>query len=442
MKSNVLTVVSVAVAVSVCRGAVVVPTVSNVMVSSGNSGKVTVTYDLLDANGIVTCDFLTNGVSVGLQNATNLVGDVNKVVAVGNSKNIVWRPYEFWPDGVKIGVVSNVSVKVTAWPEKSPPDYMVVDLAEQSNSRIEYYQCAAAVPGGVTNNIYKTTKMVFRKIPAANATFRMGSPTIEIGRGKGASDAKWMIGGESPHLVSFTNDFYIGIYEVTHEQWKTVTGSYTPASFVATDGSILSPVVNVGRHHITGVYTSDVSAGNRFTYDWHSSFVGYFIRRTGLAYVTLPTDAEWEFACRAGEDAAFYWGGEAVTNESGVCEGLGDYAWYDANSDGMAHPVGLKRPNAWGLYDMSGNVSETTLDLVKETWLVNASGKLDPFMDYAEAGYQTFNGANLTRGGSWWGPAAECRSASRTAPNATWGFVGAPNGGAHIGFRLAMRLFQ
>ena len=171
--------------------------------------------------------------------------------------------------------------------------------------------------------------------------------------------------------------------------------------------------------------------------------------RTGVRGANLPSEAEWECACRAGGNSAFYWGGEAVTNENGVCEGLGDYAWYNANSGGTAHPVGLKKPNPFGLYDMEGNVSETVQDLPDEVWLVADRRAVDPVMLRTVPGYNGSTdwymswgtGANITRGGSYWGPAAECRSASRTAPKAAWAFNGAPNGGAHIGFRVAIRLY-
>jgi len=122
---------------------------------------------------------------------------------------------------------------------------------------------------------------------------------------------------------------------------------------------------------------------------WLSAKTGYFYR--------LPTEEEWEYACRAGSQTAYSYGDE-VSN-------LEEYAWYYDNSDDTYKEVGLKKPNAYGLYDMHGNVAEWTLNL------------------YTEHGYGTepnSNGFYTVRGGSWDDDADMLRSASRQSPSSNW----------------------
>jgi formylglycine-generating enzyme required for sulfatase activity len=126
----------------------------------------------------------------------------------------------------------------------------------------------------------------------------------------------------------------------------------------------------------------------------------------------LPTEAEWEYACRAGSKARFSFGDDDRQ--------LGDYAWFQANSSNSSHPVGQKKPNAWGLHDMHGNVGEWCLD-----WhgsYVDAPQK-DP------AGPR-FGQSRAVRGASWVNDPALCRTAYRD--------VGPPGDRGHIGFRVVV----
>lgn len=206
-------------------------------------------------------------------------------------------------------------------------------------------------------------------------TFEMGSLPEEPGRNA----------DESLHQVTLTKGFFISKYEVTQGQWKEVMGS-NPSLFTGDD----RPVENVS---------------------WHDA--QEFIRRLNDrgANVRLPTEAEWEYAARAGSRAAYHFGSTANL--------LGDYAWYAANSGGETHPVGSKRANAWGLYDMSGNVWEWCQDWAAVYPVGNVVDPTGPPSGSDKIG----------RGGSWGVDPTMCRSADRNAA--------APDvRGNDLGFRL------
>jgi formylglycine-generating enzyme required for sulfatase activity len=117
---------------------------------------------------------------------------------------------------------------------------------------------------------------------------------------------------------------------------------------------------------------------------------------TGKTY-RLPTEAEWEYACRAGTTTRYYFGDDASQ--------LGDYAWYDGNSQDKTHPVGQKKPNAWGLYDMSGNVWEWCED--------NWHSSYENAPRDGSAWLTNDNDYPILRGGSWYCDLSACRSAYR-----------------------------
>ena len=197
------------------------PNVSNVVLSQAvGSRRAYITYDLAGEAAVVTVDIQTNTmsdasgeyVSIGDANLHFMSGDVNKLVQTGEGHTILWRPDKAWP-GHAVDTPT-VRAVVTAWERDAPPDYMVCDL--QSNGCINYYTSEAALPDGpATNDIYKTTKLLMRRIHAANVVWTMGAANLNSHTTDGA---------ETPHSVTLTEDYYMGVFEITRGQLETASG--------------------------------------------------------------------------------------------------------------------------------------------------------------------------------------------------------------------------
>ena len=213
--------------------------------------------------------------------------------------------------------------------------------------------------------------------------FLMGSPDSD-------SNA---FGDEKPqHRVQITKPFYLGKHLVTQEQWQAVMGS-NPSYF------------KVPRNPVERVSWEDCQ-----------KFLGKLNGRAGNPAVRfqLPTEAQWEYACRAAMRTKYCFGNEESQ--------LGDYAWYDANSGGATYPVGEQRPNAWGLHDMYGNVWEWCADWFSDGYYAGSPAD-DPTGPAAGI-------SRVCRGGSWGCTTRFCRSAfrGRNAPG---------NRSGDLGFRVA-----
>ena len=186
---------------------------------------------------------------------------------------------------------------------------------------------------------------------------------------------------EAPaHRVVIKGPFYMGKYEVTQEEWYRVMGN-NPASFKTEKVGM-----NSRRHPVETVSWNDAQ-----------EFVKRLNAQSSGVVFRLPSEAEWEYAARAGTSTEYSFGDDPAQ--------LGDYAWYDGNSNNMTHSVGQKRPNDFGLYDMHGNVWEWVAD----TWHDNYNGAPTDGSVWGSLGNEK---ANL-RGGAWSNNSNNCRSASR-----------------------------
>ena len=237
-------------------------------------------------------------------------------------------------------------------------------------------------------------------IPAG--TFDMGSPNFERNR----------LADEGPvHKVKI-DSFWIGKFEITWDIFelfmlreldskKVLDGSEVKIDVDGISGAT-TPYVDMsfgmGSDGYPAISMTQLSA-SKFC-EWLSAMTGNYYR--------LPTEAEWEYACRAGSKTAYHFGDST--------EDLADYAWYESNSEGKYHKVGQKKPNDWGLHDMHGNVAEWTLD------------QYSPKTYYSYVGKTTKNPLNIAtklyprvvRGGSWMNPDYRLMSSSRLPSNKSW----------------------
>ncbi len=192
------------------------------------------------------------------------------------------------------------------------------------------------------------------------------------------------------HRVRITHPFYLGVYEVTQDEYKQVMRQ-NPSKFQVSDQQ---PVEQVSWLDAVKFCNALSEQEGRKPY---YRIEGDVVTLAGGRGYRLPTEAEWEYACRAGSSTRFPFGDDAA--------GLGDYAWYDKNSGQKTHAVGQKRPNAWGLHDMLGNVWEWCADGYDENYF-SSSPPADP-PGPAKARFR------VNRGGGWDGDPGTCRPAVR-----------------------------
>ena len=352
-----------------------------------------------------------------------------------------------------IGLFS-LTLTASAAPPKSTPGLVQEKPATDRFVKTDQgYMVAytATIPG---------TEVSFEMVPIPGGTFMMGSPAGEQGRNK----------DEGPQFKVKVVPFWMSKYENTWAEYKQfmvlyesfkgfdslrssladpkkraatlkliapletlknrVTEKDDPLDAVTTPTKLYDPsfTFELGERPRQPAVTMTQYAAKQYT-KWLSGMSGQFYR--------LPSEAEWEYAARAGAKTAYHFGDDAKK--------LGEYEWYADNGDDTTHDVGKKKPNAWGLYDMHGNVAEWTLDQYVEDAHARFKGKTVTAIK--SVAWPTKESPRVIKGGSWQDDAELCRAAARLAgegedwkaedpnlPLSPWWYTDDPTRG--IGFRL------
>lgn len=378
---------------------------------SRDTQKVHVSYTLSnqdDEPAYVVMDVLTNGVTIGLDKIKTF-GDSATVsqldgapVAVGTHE-IVWDARKDWRGNLS----TNAQVQLTAFYTNRFDIYMVVDLSGGPTATHYPVTYTTVEPDPGSDYSCISNKLWLKRVNAG--TFMMGSPSSEIGR----------LSNENQHEVTLTKPFFAGVFPVTAAQYALVTGvsrQLPNSNIYPDDRSVASLTPSIGATWIeirgedslqTWPSSNAVSPG---------SFMGILRAKTGIVGFDLPTEAQWEYTCRAGTTTAFNNGlngtvdGSVATAEE---PGLNAYAWYLAISGGVCHRVGQKLPNNWGLYDFHGCCWEWVLDCLKSD--LGTAAVTDPKTGYG----QGTNNNRVQRGGAYNQRSAYCRSAIRSNSAAT-----------------------
>ena len=287
---------------------------------------------------------------------------------------------------------SNVTFKVAC--ETTPAIYCVIDLAGGANASAYPITYLAEPPGGGFNvDAYKTSKIALRRIEPGS----------------------FLMCGQ--YNVTLTKPFFVGVFEVTQKQYSLVMGT-NPSEYTGDKRPVEKVSYDMIRGSSRGAYWPLSPAVDS------TSFIGKLQIRTGLNF-DLPTEAQWEYACRAGTPSAYNNGGNSETD----LKKLGRYTGNTSDGKGGNYSkhtlVGSYTPNTWGLYDMHGNVWEWCLDWYDRDLpgdVINPQGlSLGTYRSY--------------RGGSWSSPTASCASSYRASNASTF----AEN---FLGFRLARTLAE
>ena len=249
----------------------------------------------------------------------------------------------------------------------------------------------------------------FEMVPIPAGEFVMGSPAKEAAR---EAD-------EGPQLKVRIEPFWMGKHEVSWDEYdvwsfnldiqRRKLAGFKPTPLDKTADVVTRPTkpytdMTFGMGHNGYPAICMTQLGAKMYCRWLSAKTGHFYR--------LPTEAEWEYACRAGTTTAYHFGNDP--------EKLGDYAWYYDNSDEAYHKIGLKKPNPWGLYDMHGNVCEWVLDAYSAKHYSVFAQKPGPLRHLQLLRQSKKLYPRTVRGGSWDDDPEELRAANRIFSSEEW----------------------
>lgn len=232
----------------------------------------------------------------------------------------------------------------------------------------------------------------YKMVPIRGGSFQMGSGSTEKGRKN----------DEGPARLITVSAFWMGAFEVTHDQYGVF---YKEESL--SQGSKTDAVTRPTAQYIDLSWDMGKEGGypmNSMSMDAALMFCRWLYQQTGVFY-RLPTEAEWEYACRAGSKTSYFFGDDAGK--------LNEYAWFRNNAGNKYQKVGQKKPNPWGLYDMLGNLSEWVLDQYDENYFRSVQEK-DPLVPPGSRYPRS------VRGGSYLSAPGELRSAARAHSDPEW----------------------
>ena len=394
---------------------------------------VVVNYKLENHPGIVRMDVLTNGVSIGSEYLSTLTGSYSMTeddVIKPGSHTIRWRARKDWRGNLATNAVIRLSAYYTNQIYQIPGVYMKVDL-DGGQSATSYpvtytFTGPSTNQYGQANNTADMDRYLWlRRVGSTGpVTYTQGTTTY----GSLIDNAGT---AETVRSVTLSEGFFAGVFPVTHAQYVRVIDKNDNSKQSGVD---YAPVNYVSYADVRGAQGVDwPNTGHEKVGE--NSFLHVLRERTGLDGFDLPTEAQWEFFCRAGTDSDFndgsnlsptnYYIGSILVTNSQYDEHLVQLGWFGIeNKVGTGNAksaitVGQKKPNAWGLYDCHGNISEYCLDWYDS---LTASAVIDP--------HGPSSGDNrVVRGGSWRSSAKDCRSASRA-------LVPTSERGRTYGFRL------
>lgn len=350
--------------------------------------RVTVNYELSE-DAIVTASLASGGRTLA---APRVWGDVQAAVP-GGARSFSWTPAD-----ADDCVGHAVTFTVSAWDPADPPDYLVCDLDLGTRA---HYATTNDLPEGVGSDLYRTSKLLLRRIPAAHRLWDMGTDGDTVA---------------PRHPVALQDDYWIGVFEVTQEQWRHVMGDYKGYFMV---DRATRPVESASYFEVRA------NANDRMAHfapgaPFEGSFMGR-LRQVAALDFDLPTEAQWEYACRAGTTTRYCNGTDDVQPEAvlGRAGSGSSPAPGTAPADGGTQRVGSLAPNGFGLYDMYGNVSEWCVDCYHEVnygQARTAGEAIDPCNwanPMTEAVDANKNNTYIRRGGGWRDAAAYGTSAAR-----------------------------
>ena len=390
---------------------------------------VTVNYTLTaEEPAFVRLDILTNDVSIGTEHIKTVSGegystDTGTLISSGTHQ-IVWQARKDWPEHL----CSNAQARVMAYYTNAlayvPGVYMVVNLAGGTGASSFPVSYTMAKPEVNAEN--RTTKLWLKRIEPC--TFTMGRQT----ENEMTLVTSWPATNEIAHSVTLTRAFFAGVFGVTRKQYELVTGDAgtgEDVTYLPTDATLrdYAPRGTLSYNDIRGNAADSAYSWPATNGVSPASFMGILRAKTGSALrFDLPTEAQRECACRAGTSTP--WNNGTDITDIQTDPELGKLGWYVANSGNVTssragkQPVGQLAPNAWGLYDMHGNMWEWCLDRFCPNPGALADGSEDP--KGATAGTR-----RILRGGHFESPAQECRSACRTMVDQSSSYY-------HLGFRV------